>query len=609
MKLLSYITALLVCLVSVSAFGASVSVTASVDQSKITLEDEIYLTVTVHGSRKATEPVLPSMPAFKVIPSGTTSSIQIINGRLETKKQYSYILIPQEEGDFTINPVSVFLEGREYRSRALNIEIKKSGYAAPAPGFDPFQEDAEEEEPFEEPIQKETRPYWITVKVSNSDPYVNEQVLYTFRFYTRVNVGTATLNLPEFIDFWSEEVVPEKKYYQTIGGRKHVVSEKVVALYPLKSGEIEIPETVLRIEVAENTGRSLFNDPFFNMGRVRTRPKYLRARPIALNVKPLPSGRPDNFTNLVGQFGLSVNLSNPEIKMGESTTMSIELSGMGNIKDAVLPFNPQLSAFKVYDDKPVTDTVRSEKGIQGTKSFKRALVPTQSGEFTIPTLTVSYFNPRTEQYESLESPALSVRVLPSSEETLNPVIASDQPVGTKTTSLIAEDIATIHTGSEAIRSQRWGFTVKSVVVAGLFIPPFLFFGTLFFQKRQEHRKEYAALYKSRLAYRNFQKDLHKIQRSRVSDDQALNQLLEDIREYVGDRCEVFGGALTTVDITAQLEARGVGRDLTARLNQMIHELEYARYGGEKTRKSSGNWFREASHLIRSIDKKIKSKIH
>ena len=170
---------------------------------------------------------------------------------------------------------------------------------------------------------------------------------------------------------------------------------------------------------------------------------------------------------------------------------------------------------------------------------------------------------------------------------------------------MAEDIATIHTNLASIQSQKWGYGIKGIFVAGLFLPPFLFFGTLLLQKRQAHREEYAGIYKSRIAYRSFKKELHKT--GRLPENQALNQLLENIRDYIGDRCEVFGKALTITDMAAQLESRGVGKDLTGQLRDTIHQLEYARYGGEKTQKSSSSWFKDVSHLIHRIDKKIKNK--
>ncbi|MBI2340529.1 MAG: protein BatD [Deltaproteobacteria bacterium] len=605
---------------------AEVSVSASLDKNQATLEDEIYLTVTVSGTMASAEPVLPPMPAFKAIQSGTSSSIQIINGDVQTKKEFSYILIPRDEGSFTIDPITVFSGGHEYKSQPLSIRIGSASTASPvrpvpSPGAGPAGGGATGGQPtfpggFPQPFEgepggdeetartTEQREYWITAEVSNRQPYVNEQILYTFRFYTRVNVGSATLTVPEFQDFWSEEVVPEKKYYQTIGGQKYVVSEKVVALYPLKAGELTIPETSLRVEVPEEARSRFFNDSFFSFPSLRMKPKYLRAKPIALQVKPLPPDKPENFTNLVGQFGLSVNLSQPEIKMGDSAMLDVEISGRGNVKDGLLPFNAELPAFKVYDDRPAVDTVKSEAGIQGKKSFKKALVPTQSGEYSIPSFSVSYFDPQKGAYETLESPSLSLRVLPAEAERLNPV-AAQTPSQTGTQSaIIPEDIATIHTDPGALETHRWGIGLKRCLAAGLFLPPLLFFGTLVFKWREEKMERNATATKSRLALRNFLGRAGRVSGRKKSEDEALAALTDSLRDYVGDRCGIYGRGLTVADITAVLTARGVTHDLTAELGRLMQRLESARYGGEIKERPLAQWVQEAKGLVRTIDRKV-----
>lgn len=587
---------------------ADVSVSASVDRNQATLEDEIYLTVAVQGSLAgSSEPVLPPMPAFKAIQSGTSSSIQIINGNIEMKKEFSYILIPKNEGTFTIDPIAVFVSGREYRSNPIILQIgaarQSAGGGGPAPRAPAWNIPQPGEEDAVPVPENEGREYWITAEVSNPNPYVNEQILYTFRFYTRVNVGTAQLTIPEFQDFWSEEVVPEKKYYKTIGGDRYVVSEKVIALYPLKSGSLEIPETSLRIEVPEEVRDRFFNDPFFSFPSLKMKQKNLRAKPILVSVQPLPPGKPDNFTNLVGQFGLSVNLSQSEIKMGDSTTLNVELSGRGNVKDAILPPAAESPSFKMYDDRPAVDTVKSEAGIQGKKSFKKALVPVQSGEFSVPSLSVSYFDPQKGTYENLESPSLLVRVLPSEAERLNPVAAQSAsgPAGQQPV-VIAEDIATIHADPSALELQGWGAGSKALILAGLFFPPFLFFGTLALQKQRAQKEENAPLYRSRTAARNFLKKVERLSRGGENEGEVMGHLIDCLRDYVGDRCGVYGRGLTVADMTAQLAERAVGGELTAKFGRLVQQLESARYGGETQKRPIAEWIAEAKNLVRAVDR-------
>lgn len=292
--------------------------------------------------------------------------------------------------------------------------------------------------------------------------------------------------------------------------------------------------------------------------------------------------------------------------MGDSTTLNVELSGQGNVKDGVLPLKAELPAFKTYDDRPAVDTVKSETGIQGKKSFKKALVPVQSGEFSIPPFSVSYFDPQKGTYESLTSPSLIVRVLPSEAERLNPVTArSSSDSAVKESPVIAEDIATIHTDALALESQQWGTGSKALVFAGLFFPPLLFLGTLAFQKYQTQKRENASVYRSRTAWYHFQKKVEKLSRSREKGDKVLEELTDSLRDYVGDRCGIYGRGLTVADMTGHLEERDAGRDLTAKFGQLMQQLESSRYGGEAQKKQAFEWINEAKNLVRAIERKIK----
>ncbi len=555
---------------------AQISVSARIEPEQATLEDELTLTVSIKGSMKGSEPVLPNMPAFKVIASGTSSSLQIINGDVESRKEYSYVLIPQEEGTFTIDPITLFLDGREYKSEPVTVTIGKAlsqspsarptGPLLPPSGF-PLDQN-EPQAPSPPFVERKGKDYWITASVSKKNPYINEQILYTFRFYTRVRVREATLTIPEFKDFWSEEVVPEKKYYREIEGDRFVVSEKVIALYPLKTGEVTIPETVLKIEVPEGMDNPFFNDPFFGFGSLKTRPKNLKSDSLVLTILPLPDPPPQNFANLVGQFQMKSALSSRQVKEGETTTLTVEISGRGNIKDAVLP-PVSLDGFKVYDDKPVTETVRSEEGILGKKIFKKALVPLTSGELVLPPLSLDYFNPMTGKFESLQTEPVTVSVAPSDGEQLNDAF-SQVPQNRDWHLPVHEEIATIHTHPSVLMVREPIISSRLVLVFLFGIPPLVYLANLLVGLIRLRRLQNPQAYRKKRAFRIFLKNMS---REGVHD-------LEQIRDYFGAKWGLRGSGLTTAEVIDRLEASGMDRNLLNDLRSHLHALERSSYGGE-----------------------------
>ena len=98
------------------ATASDITVTATVDKTETTMDDQITLSVSVNGAQRIGDPVLPPLQDFQVISSGTSSEVKIINGSLSAFKSFNYILLPQKEGEFTIGQVQVEIQNKIYKT-------------------------------------------------------------------------------------------------------------------------------------------------------------------------------------------------------------------------------------------------------------------------------------------------------------------------------------------------------------------------------------------------------------------------------------------------------------------------------------------------------------
>lgn len=591
---------------------AQVSVTAQVSPQNATLEDELVLTVTVKGSKSLQEPRMPSMPAFKVVSSSASSSIQIINGTMDSAMQYNYILIPLAEGNFTIDPIVISLDGKDYQSQPLQISIGKSAYASSPPANNQDNQggltQAVPTLPAPVPTQKnETRDYWITGTVSKNNPYFNEQILYVFRLYTRIHLGNIELQVPEFSNLGAEEVVPEKKYYEEMSGHRYMVSEKVISLFPLKTGELSIPPARVRIQVPESAGNPFFDDPFFGSASRRMKVKNLATEPLTINVRELPPP-PDNFTGLVGYFTLESSMDPVNLLTGETSTLTYKITGNGNVKDAQIPALKNLDGFKIYEDKPVQDIIRTERGLQGSKTFKLALVPLKSGQHKLEPITYFYFNPDSQQYEKLvsEEYALEVKENPNDTNqmvTSTPVEAADANAS-RSKVLRPEDIATIHTDVSALsdRTNNSGLAVF-FYVAALALPPLIYLAFIFLNKSKKDRSKNQEYYRRKQAYKKFKKTLDSV---RISKDPAvmLDTLMAAVKDYFGDQWGLYGSGLTVQDITSRLDSTGVDRQKMKQLVEFFSLYEAWKYGGLFPTQDITTLVGHTGEIIKVIDRRI-----
>lgn len=568
--------------VSVS-LAQDVTVEISADKLQATLEDEIILQVVVKGSVKASDPVLPSLREFKIISMGTASSYHNINGNIQTEKSFTYVLIPQKEGTYTIEPVSVFAGGYEYKSDPLSIVITSS----PGPN-----QTLGQYETTKNPKEK----YWIEVSVSNKEPYVNQQILYTFRLYTSVDMGRASLTLPEFKNFWVEELVPENQFKTSIEGITYLVNEKVLALFPLGSGPLTIDETLLLVEVPDENIQDIYRDNIFNFRSTHKKTVELKKKPIEIKVLPLPQPVPNNFTQLVGNFNMAVKLNNSEVNFGDSATLNIKIEGSGNIKDAKLPSPFDIfSGFKIYEDKPSFIPQKKQNGIVGSKTFKLALVPTQEGNMEIPPFSLTYFNPQTKTYEELISSLLALNVLPGTKENLNSVVSGNNTSDQKEKLPVTQDIATIHThftlNGEANINQ------KALALLGFTLPPTIFFGISFLVWIKRRRQEDVNYRLKKLALKNY---LHHTKKIDPRVQGVAKKLMESFQSYIRDKLQIEAYALTPEEMINFLKEKQVPKELYEPLEKLLAELETSYYGGVSHNKTH-EWIKQAFPLIKKID--------
>jgi len=73
---------------------------------------------------RSREPRLSRLPGFKVVSGPNVSTqYQWINGRSNSSKSFTYILIPEREGQFTIEPVEVRIGDKTYKTQPLQIRV------------------------------------------------------------------------------------------------------------------------------------------------------------------------------------------------------------------------------------------------------------------------------------------------------------------------------------------------------------------------------------------------------------------------------------------------------------------------------------------------------
>ena len=495
----------------------------------------------------------------------------------------SYFIQPQKIGVFTIGPAEIEVEGRTLRSNTVTLDVKEAL----------------------QPSNSDRDPVFLEASISPDRVYIEEQSIYTIKLYHRISVDDLSLNLPE-IDQISFKQLGEPSNYQSVyKGVTYGVLEVRYVLSASKAGDYVIGPSRMNMTVREPGGRSLFDDLFkdpfssFSSGR----PLNLSTRPMKIEVQDLPEeGKPDNFSGLVGNFTIKSTVEPDRLKAGDSATMTIQVSGKGNVARIQDIDFPELPYAKTYNDQPVLKTEQDAHGIGGTKIMKWALVPKRPGRFDTPVLSLSFFNPDTEKYNILRTSRHVLTVLPGdTQETVafNAFMKNGETIPgqvKKEIKQIGKDILPLHTFSGALSVPFRTLSAGLNFWIALFGPVTVYLVFLVGLKINQRSPESIAQLKAKNAFKNFKRQYQQVH----SDGAAL---LDVFKDYLNDRFSQSIGTLTADDTARLLQKHNVNSHTISRICTIIGEIEstvYAESNSKISDKTDG-----LLSLIKELEKEIR----
>lgn len=398
---------------------ASVSVSAEVSRARAASDDQIVLSVTVSGDQASLpEPQLPPISGFSIYESGRSQSMSFVNGRMAASIVYTYVLVPRAVGKFTIPPIRA--SGAAQTTQPIEIEIVKdaSAAAAPAPG-----------RPSAQALRAARRPdVLVTASLDKPRAFVNQQVTLTVRFlYATRLLGDSRYEAPKLSGFLTEDLPPVREGTTEIDGRVYRFSEIKTALFPVQAGRLKIGPAVVHCQVSRGAAGDPFQADFFDrlLSMNAAQPLTLNSDPLTLEVEPLPEGRPEDFTGLVGRLTAKAEADHLTTKVGEALTLAVTVSGTGNIKSLPEPKRPELPSVRFFTTESSVKVDRADDLVGGAKTFRTVLVPRVSGEIRIPPVEFSFFDPDARTYRRATTGPILLRAAPGAPGA--PVATAPQP--------------------------------------------------------------------------------------------------------------------------------------------------------------------------------------
>lgn len=364
---------------SVVSYG-QVNIAVNPDKSIYNGKEIINLTVILemNGSEYTQQTPLrsPDLSKFNLIGSGSVNNGYIDPETNTAISQYvtRLALEPKQKGKVKIGSFLVTVNNKIYKTEPFEVFIKdiekKAVASAPA------------------------RDMYLNMEIEDREVYQDQPTVAVLKVYSR-NMDNfrkvKNIRLPEQenlnvypVSFNKSEINPDDE------GNMASQVLAVFMVFPNEAGYVEVPGVSASVSSFSKKDKIISNK-------------------VKINVKKLPEGSPECFTNAVGNFNVSViNASKEKAEVKKPIHVLVKVSGEGNLKNLMLPKIAPSPDYEVFAPKITSRVKTGLTGMKGEVLANYIVIPKKAGEIDIKTEHFAFFDPSNKEYVDLGHQTLAV---------------------------------------------------------------------------------------------------------------------------------------------------------------------------------------------------------
>ncbi len=510
----------------------------------------------------------------------TSKSISIVNGNMtqETRYTYTYVLQGNSEGEIAIPAASVTVKGKNYKAGPLQIKVlnETDGSAAqravPAVGGQPSD-------------RAVLAPDDIVMRaeVDKHTVYKGEPVRVTYKLYRRVPLNLENAKFPSYDGFWVQQLnvdgyAPQReelngKIYDT-----HVIREDL--LFPQQAGTLTIDPLELSVvaQIVMQSRRQSLIDDFFGGPNIQEVRRRVASKPVTITVRDLPAGAPSSFSGAVGDFSLEMLAPPAQVAANSAFTLNLKLSGSGNLPQVQAPKIELPASFEQYNVKTTESLNNTARGIYGYRQFEYPAIARVAGEYELPAVEFTYFNPRLKTYETVHTQPVKLTVLRDST-----TVAGSGPVlggiSKEDIQILGRDIRFIHLDDPRLKKTDRLFFASGWYFLGVAVLLAAFVGAFVWLRKLLRDRNNSVLVKGKRANKVALLRFRAAERHMNGDNPRgfYEEMLKALWGYMGDKLNIPASNLTKENVRDELLKRGISAETAQRYIDIIGECEYAQY--------------------------------
>ena len=592
-------------LITISSYiyADKVTFTASAPDA-VVVGDQFRLVYTVN-TQEVSDFREPSIKNFEELMGPSRSFVtQDINGSVSKSVVFTYILMANNTGTFTIPGATIVANGNQIVSNSVRIKVLPSdqGGGAQSGGRASGRSSSN--------AGVSTQDLFIVPNVSKTTVYEQEAFVLTYKIYTREsNLRLDNAKLPDFKGFHSQEIeLPNNARWvqEHYKGRNYFTAVyRQFVLFPQQAGSLFIEPAKFEMTVGKAVQAEDPFEAFFNGGsNVVEVKKSITTPKIAINVEALPTGKPANFSGGVGVFNISSSINTKELKTNDAITIKVVISGIGNLK---LISNPEIKFpedFEVYDPKVDNQVKLTSDGLSGNKIIEYLAIPRHAGTFKIPGVSFSYFDIRSKSYKTLRTQDFDIKVEKGAGN-------ADQVIANFTSKedlkVLGEDIRFIKLNNVELQPKGDIFYGSFIYWLFYIIPGIGFIIFVIVYRKQAAANANVVKIRTKKANKVAAKRM-KLAGKLLSEnkkDLFYDEVLKALWGYTSDKLNIPVSLLSKDNIEEKLRNYGVNEDLIREFLNALNDCEFARFAPGDENQAMDKVYSSSVEVISKMENSIK----
>ncbi len=587
--------ALCLLLMSFVCSRAEITAEASISANQVSVSEPFQITVQITSEEKPENlpwPSVEGLDKFTVTKNtGTSRSSQttIVNGRISSRNlfitQFVFTLTAQKTGTFAVGPIRYAYKTFDKTLGSANVTVSKQEAGLTSEGT----------------LNKHTA-------------YVGEQTFFNLRIIP--TQGAQNINITQDL----QKLIGEKFWFQrldktvepkilTLNGQSVRVFDIRIVLFPLLAGKAELSGIPVQYQQVQRSQRrrqgsvfDMFDDDVFG-GGASVINMTATTSPTSMEVIPLPSGTPADFTGAVGNYSLTAVIDKTTVPSGDACTLTITIQGNGQPKSITKPRLPDLSQFEIFDPEENTTSNTQGNILVTTKIFKYVIVPQRKGEAMVGPIIFPYFDPVHKIYAEAKSQPISLAVTQGKELTASQGRVMTQREITD----IGSDIRHIKVASTPLQNED-DFLYRRAWFWLLFLPsPLAFTLLLAVRRRSRLLATDATLKRKTQASAQLKRRLKEANEAlkQKNAKEFYKALSQAVVGFASDKLNVEFRGLTMEDSKAKLVESGLPITSSAEYEKLLTLCDFGQFSGaQRDDKAWKEALDGAEALLRKMDREL-----